>query len=287
MIATKDRRPTTSRGSEWFESWFDSIHYHRLYAYRDEREARQFVEALVRKLSVQDGARVLDLGCGAGRHARQLAESGLRVTGIDLSAASIAQARRAGQPGLRFLRRDMREPFGNREFDCVFNLFTSFGYFDDERTHERVVANISRSLRPGGRLVLDYLNVGYAEPRLVPNEVVELEGVLYRISRWSNSTHFFKRIVVEDRRGAPLEHIERVAKFTVADFDRMFRASGLLIESLYGDYLLGEYQRRVSPRLILVARRSDRAVANPDTTRCEPEPLLPREVFADPAERLG
>src|SRR5262245_17698378 len=142
----------------WFASWFDSPHYHRLYGYRDVSEAAGFVDALVDRLHPAPHANVLDLGCGAGRHARHLASKGLDVTGLDLSAGSIAQARRFERPGLRFRRRDMRQPLGIEAYDYVFSFFTSFGYFDDQSEHLVVVSNIAHSLRSGGTLVLDYLN---------------------------------------------------------------------------------------------------------------------------------
>src|SRR6185436_16836688 len=88
--------------SEWFASWFDSVHYHKLYAHRDDTEAARFLDALIVRLGLHHGARVLDLGCGAGRHSRYLAAKGLRVTGIDLAAGSIRTAKQNEQPWLRF-----------------------------------------------------------------------------------------------------------------------------------------------------------------------------------------
>ena len=79
--------------SEWFVTWFDSSHYHRLYAHRDDAEAAGFIDALIGRLRPRDGSRVLDLGCGAGRHARHLARKGYDTTGIDLSASGIAAAK--------------------------------------------------------------------------------------------------------------------------------------------------------------------------------------------------
>src|SRR5262245_58955359 len=149
----------------WFATWFDSPHYHRLYGYRDASEAAGFVDALIDRLHPALPAEALDLGCGAGRHARHLASRGLQVTGVDLSAGSIAQARRFERPGLRFRRHDMREPLGTQAFDYVFNFFTSFGYFADPAEHRAVVSKISHSLGDGGTLGLDYLNVRYAELR--------------------------------------------------------------------------------------------------------------------------
>jgi SAM-dependent methyltransferase len=259
MLTTLE--PVATVGSDWFASWFDSSHYHKLYAHRDEGEAARFLDALIARLQPGQGASVLDLGCGAGRHSKYLASKALEVTGMDLAAASIREAKKSEQSRLRFLRHDMRVPFGRNVFDYVFNFFTSFGYFDEPREHTAVVRNIATSLRDGGRLVLDYLNVRYAEARIIPEEVKEIAGVVYRLTRWTDADHFFKRIVIDDGATKPLEYVERVAKFTLGDFERMFASHDLTIEEVRGDYRLGAYDVFHSPRMILVARKQPRSLA--------------------------
>lgn len=260
--------------SEWFVTWFDSSHYHRLYAHRDDAEAAGFIDALIGRLRPRDGSRVLDLGCGAGRHARHLAWKGYDTTGIDLSASGIAAAKITEGPHLRFRRQDMRVSFGSRAFDYVFSFFTSFGYFDADEDHQIVVRNMAAALKDGGRLVIDYVNVHHAERHLTPREEKTIDGIAYRITRSVDRGFFVKRIVIDDGGGEALAHVERVARFTVGDFDRMLGAHGLTIEEVYGDYGLGAYDARTSPRLIVVARKNA-------------GDLLPRQLFADPADGLG
>lgn len=254
MVATEEQAEVQQ--AQWFESWFDSAHYHRLYAHRDEAEAEAFVDALIDRLHPAGHADALDLGCGAGRHARRLAARGLSVTGLDLSAQSIAAAGRFEQPGLRFRRHDMRQPFGGDAFDYVFNLFTSFGYFSDLAEHFRVVGNMAAALRPGGRLIVDYLNVRFAETRLVAAESTTIDEVTYRIERWTDRRNFYKRIVIDDPdRAAQIAHEERVARFSREDFRVLFLLHGLELEAVYGDYRLGPYDVESSPRLIMFARK--------------------------------
>jgi len=235
----------------WFEAWFDTPDYHRLYSGRDDCEAEQFVASLMAWLRPSPDARLLDLGCGSGRHARALARRGFQVTGMDLAASSIREAQRHETPRLHFHRHDMRDPFGTECFDHVFSFFTSFGYFDDAG-HDRVVANIASALRPEGALVLDYLNVAYSERVLVPVEEREVAGHRYRIERWSDSHHFFKRISIGNGGDA---YVERVAKFRLGDFERILGRQGLHLETALGDYELGAYDAERSPRLIVVARK--------------------------------
>src|SRR5215510_6604666 len=106
----------------WFEAWFDTPDYHRLYAGRDDCEAEKFVAALVAWLRPSLEARMLDLGCGSGRHARALARRGFDVTGLDLAASSIHEAQLHETSRLRFQRHDMRDPFGSERFSHIFSF---------------------------------------------------------------------------------------------------------------------------------------------------------------------
>ena len=250
-----DSQTSPSREPGWFASWFDSAHYHRLYAHRSVEEAARFIDALIEGGQLADKAAVLDLGCGAGRHARYLASRGFDVTGLDLSAESLRHAAAADGPKVRFVRQDMREPFGASRFDHVLNLFTSFGYFDDIEDHLTVVQNIAAALRPGGTVVIDYLNVSEAERHLIPSQETERDGVRYRISRWADGHHIFKRIVIRDSCAAPAAFVERVAKLGLEDFRFMFALCGLKLETVCGDYTLRPFDRWTSPRLIVIGRK--------------------------------
>ena len=262
---------------EWFASWFDSAHYHRLYSHRDQAEARAFVDRLIDRLEPVRSASMLDLGCGSGRHARCLAARGFRVTGLDLSAGSLARARSHRGPHVRYVEQDMRQPFGTSAFDLVFSLFTSFGYFEDARDHSSVIGNIAAALSGSGRLVLDYLNAHHVEQRLIASEEVSRGEVIYKLTRWSTAEAFFKRIEIHDSTlPAPLEYVERVAKLTLGDFERLFDERGLVIEQLYGDYRLAPFDAIESPRLVLVAAR-----------RPARDRSAPRQALADAAQRLG
>ena len=128
----------------WFKSWFDSSFYHQLYAHRSESEAQGFIDNLIPELQPSPQAKMLDLGCGAGRHSKYLASKGFSVTGLDLAGSSIRQAQRSTNDNLQFYQHDMRIAFGKNYFDYVFNFFTSFGYFDSTEEDHKVIHNISQ-----------------------------------------------------------------------------------------------------------------------------------------------
>ena len=241
--------------ANWYKKWFDSAFYHQLYSNRSEKEATDFIDALMDELNPPPNATMLDLGCGAGRHAKWLAAKGFDVTGLDLAASSIRTAKKYEKAKLRFARQDMREPFGKNRFDYVFNFFTSFGYFKNDEDNHNVIRNICDALKPGGLLVLDYLNVAWSEERLVAEETKEIDGIIYHISRWTDERFFYKKIAIEDMPAGHSEFVEQVAKFDLNDFDYMFEQNGLKLEKVYGDYRLNEYGSSESPRMILLAKK--------------------------------
>ena len=240
----------------WFKRWFDSSFYHKLYAHRNEKEAANFIDELICELQPAPFSRMLDLGCGNGRHCKQLAAKGFDVTGIDLAASSIREAKKMESARLRFYRQDMRIPFGKNSFDYVFNFFTSFGYFNDPADDHKVVANISAALKVGGMLIMDYINSAHAEKKLKATEEKEIDGIIYHITRWTDEKYFFKKIVIDELLfGEPLEYIEQVKKISVDDFEELFKEHGLRIANVFGDYQLNEYNQENSQRIILIAKK--------------------------------
>lgn len=241
---------------EWFEEWFDSPFYHKLYFERDEEEARTFINKLARHLILPPESRILDIACGRGRHSKTLAALGHFVTAIDLSSNSITFAKQFESDHLQFYVHDMRLPFYSNYFDYGVNLFTSFGYFKTRREHDDAFRTICRSLKPHGKLVMDYLNVHYAEDNLVRNEVKQLDGTVYHLLRWHDENHFYKKITVDDvLLKEPFTVTEKVAKFKLDDFTEMLAYQGMQIEELFGDYDLGNYDVKKTPRLIFVAKK--------------------------------
>ena len=241
--------------ANWYKQWFDSAFYHLLYSNRSEKEATDFIDTLMDELNPPANSTVLDLGCGAGRHAKWLAAKGFDVTGLDLAASSIRSAKKYEQTNLRFAKHDMRDAFGKNHFNYVFNFFTSFGYFKNDEESHQVIRNIYDALKPGGSLVLDYLNVAWCESRLVAEETKEIDGIIYHISRWTDERFFYKKIAIENMPAGQSEFVEQVAKFDLNDFDYMFEQNGLNLEKIYGDYQLNEYDSNASPRMILLAKK--------------------------------
>lgn len=240
----------------WFESWFNSPYYHRLYQDRDESEAQAFIKAITDHLKLDPGSRILDLACGKGRHSICLADEGYDVLGIDIAPENILFANQFERDHLAFAVHDMREPLPGRVFDVVLNLFTSFGYFDQEAEHQAALHTMSLALAESGVLVIDYLNSRWVSRQLVAEEQRSIDDVQYFIRRWEDAHHFYKEIEIRiPAHTTPLRFQEKVAKFELADFKSMLEQEGLQIRELFGDYKLHPYDPDRSPRLILLAQR--------------------------------
>ncbi|OSZ80454.1 methyltransferase type 11 [Chitinophagaceae bacterium IBVUCB2] len=240
----------------WYKDWFNSPFYHKLYFERDEKEAEIFIKKLIGLLTPAAGSRMLDVACGKGRHSKTLASLGFNVTGIDISFDSVNYAKQFEKDNLDFFVHDMRLPFWGNYFDYAFNFFTSFGYFNTRREHDDAIRTIAKSLKPGGKLIIDYLNVHYAEDHLTHNEVKEIDGTIYTLHRWDDETHFYKKITVTDSSlKEPQEYTEKVAKFSLGDFTDMLSFQGMQVQQVFGDYQFAGYDVRKTPRLIIIAEK--------------------------------
>ena len=164
---------------EWFEDYFTGLYAEVLDATFTRERSGEQANLIARLLELETGAAVLDVPCGGGRLSVPLAESGLRVTGIDLSAPLLERARRRARRAkaeIRFIRRDMREIDFEGEFDGAFNWFTSFGYFDDAG-NAAFLGKVFRALRPGGRFAVELINKAWLLANYKPVTVDEVAGV--------------------------------------------------------------------------------------------------------------
>jgi SAM-dependent methyltransferase len=153
-----------ARRGRWYVDLFREV-YPELWLAEEEAlsaaQTRPEVDFVERVLELKPGSRVLDLCCGHGRHALEMARRGYQVTGVDLSARALGRARRsAREAGLnvRWQRCDMREIAFEGEFDAVINMFTSFGYLESEDEDRRVLERVRAALQPGGRSLIDFIN---------------------------------------------------------------------------------------------------------------------------------
>ena len=235
--------------TEWFEEWFGE-EYLDLYPHRDDQDAELLVGLLRRTLPWAPGWRVLDFGCGAGRHARALNAAGVRPIGLDLSMSLLRRAREITSAPL--VRADLRTPpIRPGSVDLAVNLFTSFGYFESDAEHASALAAMVGVVRSGGWFVLDFLNAELVRRSLVAREstrVGEREMVITRVVS-PDGRYVSKTIAVDDGR----QFTERVRLFSPEDLVELLRAAGVTVAARFGDYV-GAPSTGSSPRIILAGR---------------------------------
>jgi SAM-dependent methyltransferase len=231
---------------EWFEEWFGE-EYLQLYPHRDEAEADRAVALVARATGLRPGWRVLDVGCGAGRHARAFRAAGARCVGLDLSRTLLRIAR--GVTDAPLVRADMRElPIRPGSMDLTVSLFTSFGYFERDEEHAGALREMVGTLRPRGWFVIDFLNASEVRSRLVPWERVPVLGGAVEVARSvSPDGHYVcKTIVTQEGR----KFVERVRLFEPAEIAAMLGDAGVDVRHRFGDYDAAPL-RPGSPRTIL------------------------------------
>ncbi len=225
MTLVRDKTPKMQRSgsqeADWFEEWFGED-YLRIYQHRDEEEAEHAIELIVSNLPGREIRSVLDLGCGAGRHTKVLFERWWTV-GLDLSMALLKVARKESPDA------------------------------PDDREHARVLACVRAALRPGGTLVIDYLNASQVRKDLVPYDERVASGITIEQSRAiTPDDRFVEKTIRLRERGR--EYIERVRLLTASDLEWMLKAAGFEVLKRFGDYG-GSGWSEDSPRVILFANR--------------------------------
>lgn len=218
--------------TEWFEEWFGE-EYLRLYPHRDDADAERAVALICRTVGLQPGWRVLDVACGAGRHARAFRGAGAGCFGLDLSATLLRLARQVTDAPL--IRADMRHlPIRPASMDLTVNLFTSFGYFERDVEHTTALQEMISTVRSQGWFVLDFLNPTAVRRQLVPQEKVDLPGRTIQVTRSvsPDGRYVCKSILSSTGR----HYMERVRLFEPDQISGMLAAAGVSVRHRFGDY---------------------------------------------------
>lgn len=246
---------------EWFAGWFDSPFYHVLYQNYNEKDAQDFLDNLLNHLAPQYNEaqntkpRVLDLACGKGRHSIYMASKGFDVTGLDLSKKSIKYAQKFETDYLSFFEHDMRHPFRINYFDFIFNIFTSFGYFEKESDNLKSLINVRNGLKQDGIFILDYFNSAWVRATMKTDYTQTTGGIDFHIKkRITDDGHVIKEIEFESE-SKEYRFQEKVRLFTEGEFDKLFDDAGLKIIQKFGDYNLNPFDIHTSNRLIIKAIR--------------------------------
>lgn len=237
---------------DWFTDWFNTPYYHILYKDRNDTEAQLFMKNITTFLALPKTNHILDLPCGKGRHSVFLNSLGYKVTGGDLSENSIKSAKLHENETLKFNVHDMRKSF-SKKYDAVFNLFTSFGYFEDDSEDLLILQNIKNGLTKNGVFVFDFLNAAFVKENLVTEETKIVDTINFNIKREIKDGFILKNIsfLADGKKHA---YTERVKYLDLEKMTAYLEKVGFKIENTFGDYKLNKFDTTTSNRLIIVAK---------------------------------
>ena len=235
------------------ENWFNTKYYHILYNNRDEQEAQLFLNILLAKIKPSKTDKFLDIACGNGRHSHYINSLGFEVQGIDNADQNIALANEKSNENCCFEVFDMRKTYKKQHFDFCLNLFTSFGYFDNEQDNQFAFDAMAENLKPGGKLIFDFMNAKKVIANLVSSEIKKVEEIDFHINRNFDSKFINKKISFND--GIDYSYKEKVRALFLNDISDLMQKSGLKIINIWGDYELNDFDVINSNRLIILAQK--------------------------------
>jgi SAM-dependent methyltransferase len=274
VAVLEQQRPKRRRSRAWWEEIFDEDYLRTLpflTPQATQREAAFIIEAL----GLKAGQQVLDVGCGYGRHAMELAARGMSVLALDLSLPLLLrgadEAQRRGL-SINFVHGDMREITYESQFDGAYCVFSTFGFFDDD-ANKRVAMHIARALKPGGRLILEILNRDYIIADLPTRVWWEGDGCVvleevdfnYFTSRLMST----RQIVFED--GRQVEQEISIRAYSLHEVGKLLHGAGFrVLQVSGGSAARGRFFGKDSRQIIVVAEKrpdaSRDSTPNPDAS---------------------
>jgi len=240
--------------TNWYQNWFGND-YLKVYSHRDKKEAIQLVKLIFSNIQLLPDARILDIGCGQGRHLSIFAEHHFKITGIDLSSVllRIAKEINANNPTANFLLADMRHLPLKSKFDLILNLFTSFGYFEKDKENRSVLVQINSLLNEKGSFVFDYFNSDYVKNNLVPKHKKEVGELVVEQERYIEDSRINKKIELT-KKGKKTTYFESVKLYSPDEIYEMLRSVKLKINNVFGNYDGSAFDLN-SPRLLVFGEK--------------------------------
>lgn len=237
MKTSENKLPWYSEEAGFFSEWYFDVVGIRP---KDEIAPHEcdFIEKV---LELKKGSKILDLCCGHGRITTELAKRGYNMTGQDINNYFLdiaGKKAREERLNINYIKSDMRKISYKNEFDAVLNMFTSFGFFGSDEEDEKVIAEINKALKPGGKFLMDYVNKDFIIRRYMTEDTRKIENGYVKIKREYNhvkSSHLDSfDIYINDKL---VKHFICDFRFySVTELTSMFERNGFRIQHVYGNF---------------------------------------------------
>jgi len=241
--------------NNWYENWFGN-EYLSVYAHRDEDEARELVQLILANVHLDKNAKIVDLCCGQGRHAYILSQEGYEVYGIDLSRTllQVAKFKNCHSTNTFFIQADMRKLPAVNSFDLLLNLFTSFGYFEEDEENKTVFRQFHHVLKAEGYFVFDYFHTPYLRANLERYHSEQIGDLIVEQERFIEGSRV-QKIIRLNRNGKKSTFFESVKMYEKDKILEMMEETGLSVSCIFGDYV-GSPLSDTSERIIIIGQNN-------------------------------
>lgn len=243
----------------WWEELFNDDFIRTMAKVTDTQIGKE-VNFIEESLGCEAGAMILDLACGTGRHAVELAARGYQVVGFDLSLAMLARASDEAQDRkqkINFVQGDMREMTFEETFDGVYSWNTSFGYFDEEK-NSSVIARVHKALKKGGQFLLDVVNRDYIVRQAPSLAWFEGDGCIcmdeMTIDFITSRMKVKRTLMMDDGRTKEIEYSIRT--YALHELGKMLHDNGFRVAEVSGRTgTPGVFFGCESPRTLILAEK--------------------------------
>jgi len=243
--------------ADWFKDWFASDFYLSVYNHRNDEDAEKFLNGLLELISLSKGAKILDAACGAGRHSLFMARKKFDVTAFDLSLPLLNKGIEKGRElnlDIKFFNGDLRFIHLKERFDLIMNLFTSFGYFNNDEENFSFIKSAYEMLKEDGYFVFDYLNEQFLRKNLVPESGRNINGLKIFEKREIIKNRIVKKITIENGRERR-DYEESVQLYSFDEIIRKFNEIGFSARKVWGNYSLDGFIPDTSERIIIIFKK--------------------------------
>ncbi|MCB0279391.1 MAG: class I SAM-dependent methyltransferase [Calditrichaeota bacterium] len=238
----------------WFECWFNED-YEQIYSHRDNREAKQIISLFEKTVQPLTHSTVLDLCCGLGRVSHLLGEHALKVHAIDLSEYFISRCNEENDlDNVTYEVLDIRNIYWVNEFDVIFHIFTSFGYFETLEENLAVFDRIYKAMKHGAYYFFDFLNEVELRSNLDKRSVIRRDDCSVQVTRLIENNRVIKDIIIS-KQSEQNSYQESVQLISKDSFDSYFKQLGFKTIAVFGDYKGNPFKLEKSKRLIYLLQK--------------------------------